>query len=142
MGFTMARQTDKGLVGGYARIWEVEDKGKYSIVSLSTSKKKDGEYVQDFQSKFVRLIGHAHELMKSVTIPDKKGVGVQLLNAETTIDVVKGNDGKSNFYTNYVVYDLSVDGGNTSTKATKATAKKENPATNIPDGVDEELPFM
>lgn len=142
MGFTMARQTDKGLVGGYARIWEVEDKGKYSIVRLSTSKKKDGEDVQDFQSKYVRLIGHAHEIMKSVTIPDKKGVGVQLLNAETTIDVVKGNDGKSNFYTNYVVYDLSVDGGNASAKTTKATAKKENPATNIPDGVDEELPFM
>lgn len=142
MGFTMARQTDKGLVGGYARIWEVEDKGKYSIASLSTSKKKDGEYVQDFQSKYVRLIGHAHEVMKSVSIPEKKGVAVQLLNIDVTIDSVTNSEGKKAFYTNFVVYDLSVDGGNASAKTTKATAKKENPATNIPDGVDEELPFM
>ena len=54
--------------GAYAKIWNSEDKGKYSVVELSTSKKnkETDEYETDFSSKFVRFIGAAHEALKNL----------------------------------------------------------------------------
>lgn len=142
MGFTQARQTDKGLVGGWARIWEIDRKDKYSVVNISTSKKIDGKFETDFSCKFVRLVGRAHEVMKSVAIPDKKGVGIQILNSDVTTNAVKGDDGTTKIYTNFVVYDLNVDGQTQNATQPKENKSSEKPGfMNVPDGIDEELPF-
>ena len=96
-------------IGGYAKIWKVEDKGKYSVAEMSVSKKhNDGDYVVgvivngydiQFQHKFVRLIGNAHEKMKNVEIP-KGGISVQILN----LDVTNRYDAeKKTTYTNYTI---------------------------------------
>jgi hypothetical protein len=48
--------------GVYFKIWNVTNKGKYSEVECSTSKKNNqtGRYETDFSSKFVKFIGNAH----------------------------------------------------------------------------------
>lgn len=48
--------------GNYLTIWEVEDKGNYAVVSVSSSKKnkQTGKYDTDFSNKYVRFIGDAY----------------------------------------------------------------------------------
>ena len=48
--------------GNYLTIWEVEDKGNYAVVSVSSSKKnkQSGKYYTDFSSKYVRFVGDAY----------------------------------------------------------------------------------
>ena len=45
------------------KIWKVEDKGNYSEVSISSSKKnkKTEKYETDFSSNYVRFCGDAHK---------------------------------------------------------------------------------
>lgn len=49
-------------IGVYFKIWNVTNKGNYSEVECSTSKKnrQTQNYETDFSSKFVRFIGNAH----------------------------------------------------------------------------------
>ena len=49
-------------VNVYFKVWNVVNKGKYSEVDCSSSKKntQTGNYETDFSSKFVRFIGNAH----------------------------------------------------------------------------------
>ena len=56
----------------YATIWKMEDKGKYSLGQVSTSRKEKttGEYANSSWS-FVRFVGKAHE--KSASLIDKEG---------------------------------------------------------------------
>jgi hypothetical protein len=55
----------------YATYWEHEDKGSYSIVSLSTSRKdkKSGDY-KNSNWKFCRFVGEAHEKVKDLNKKD------------------------------------------------------------------------
>lgn len=48
--------------GNYLTIWEVEDKGNYAVVSVSSSKKnkQSGKFDTDFSSKYVRFVGDAY----------------------------------------------------------------------------------
>jgi hypothetical protein len=48
--------------GVYLRIWGVSDKGKFTEVDCSTSKKnrQTDQYETDFSSKFVKFLGNAH----------------------------------------------------------------------------------
>ena len=50
-------------VGAYIKIWNVTNKGNYSEVECSSSKKNNQtqQYETDFSSKFVRFIGNAHK---------------------------------------------------------------------------------
>lgn len=79
--------------GAYATIWGVEDKGNYSVVELSTSKKnKEGKYETDFSSKFVRFCGTAHTMAKDLKRNDR----VKLGNCEvSTFKNKEGNWGYS-----------------------------------------------
>ena len=50
-------------VGVYFKVWNVTNKGNYSEVECSTSKKnrQTDQYETDFSNKFVRFVGNAHQ---------------------------------------------------------------------------------
>lgn len=119
----------------FVKVWEVENKGNYHIVSLSTSKKnKDtNEYETDFSSKFVRFIGTAHTLASDL----KKGDTIKLGSCEVTN---KYDKEKNTTYTNYLVYSFEkeVDNNNSNNQS---TPKIDNSLIDIPNDEDSELPF-
>lgn len=113
---------------GYLKIWEVEDKGKYSVCNVSASKKnKEGNYEQTFSNKFVRFIGQAHETVRNM----KKGDSVKLIEFEVTS---KYDSEKNTTYTNFLVY--KVENGNSG----GSNNAKANPAPKF-ENLNDELPF-
>lgn len=56
----------------YSTFWEMEDRGNYSVVSLSTGRKdkKTNEFVNS-NWKFVRFVGAAHEKVKELEKKDR-----------------------------------------------------------------------
>lgn len=143
MGF---RQADNEGRGGYARVWEVDNKGNYSLVKLNTSKKnKEGSYETDFQDGFVRFIGAAHDKIKDVSLT-KKGIGIQI----TSCDVTSTYDQeKKRTYTNYLVFAFNFTDSEAeqpkkdSKKPAKATKKTTRPKEEEDDINidDDDLPF-
>ena len=142
MGF---KQADSEGRGGYARVWEVENKGNYSVVKLNTSKKnKEGSYETDFQDGFVRFIGTAHEKIKDVSLT-KKGVGIQIKSCDVTNTY---DPEKKKTYINYLVFafdftDSEAEPKKDSKKPAKAAKKTTRPKeeedeVNIDD---DDLPF-
>ena len=87
--------------GSIVKLWEFEDKGKYSVVSLSQSQKdkQTGNYVTKFSSKFVRFIGAAHDKLKQCS----KGERVKIVNfgVENRYDKEKNTT-----FTNFIVTDI------------------------------------
>lgn len=141
MGF---RQADSEGRGGFARVWSVDDKGNYSLVKLSTSRKRrDGEgYETDFQDGFVRFIGSAHEKAKELN-PGEKGVSIQITSCEAATNY---NEKDKKTYHNYLVYAFNtVDGNESKSEAnskkasTKASSKAKKKVED--DNDDEDLPF-
>jgi predicted component of type VI protein secretion system len=127
--------------GGYATIWSVEDKGKFSNVRLSTSRKnQDGEYVTDY-SGYARFIGEAHNLASSLKEKDRIKVG----DIEVTNSYNK--ETKKVEYTNVALFSFEMaDGTGTATKKdTAAPADKKAPAKAKPKPLEEDdedsLPF-
>lgn len=118
----------------FVKVWEVEDKGNYHIVSLSTSKKnkETDKYETDFSNKFVRFIGTAHKLAADL----KKGDVIKLGSCEVTN---KYDKEKNTTYTNYLVYSFEKEGDNSNSN--QSADKKDDSFMNIPDSIDEELPF-
>lgn len=94
--------------GSYATIWANEDKGNYSVVEMSTSRKdkETDEYKTDFSSKFVRFVGQAHSKAKKYGLDRQSRIKIESCGAT----VEKGNNG--NWYTNFIVFDFSVAEGN------------------------------
>lgn len=135
MGFNAARTLDDGrVVGGYARIWSVTDQGKYSTAEVSTSKKKeDGTYETDFQNKYVRLVGPAHEMAKGITEP----VTVQIKNCDVTRYWSKE---KEKEYINFIIFEFDFPKETFPKKAAKKVTAKE-PFMEIPDEAEEEMPW-
>lgn len=95
-------------VGSYATIWANEDKGNYSVVEMSTSRKdkESGEYKTDFSSKFVRFVGQAHSKAKKYALDRKSRIKIE--NCGATVE--PGNNGV--WYTNFLVFDFSLAEGN------------------------------
>ena len=118
----------------FVKVWEVENKGNYHVVSLSTSKKnKDtNKYETDFSDKFVRFIGTAHTLAADL----KNGDTIKLGSCEVTN---KYDKEKNVTYTNYLVYSFEKEGSNSTNN--QSTPKTDNSFMNIPDDGSEELPF-
>lgn len=144
MGF---RQRDSEGRGGFARIWNVENKGNYSIAKVSTSKKrKDGSYETDFQDGFVRLIGSAHEKAQTLNVGEK-GVAIQITSCEVTTPYdAQAKKG----YVNYAIFAFDIPDDNGSGDATpakagkKSTAKTSKAKKNAPVADEQEesdLPF-
>lgn len=137
MGF---RQADSQGKGGYARLWSVENKGKYSTARVSTSRKlKDSDtWETDFQDGFVRLVGDAHKKAGELTIPER-GIGIQITSCEATKTY---NAAEKKGYANYIIYAFDVldsKGGSNASSKTKQAAKPAAPAP--VDDDDEDLPF-
>ena len=119
--------------GAYATIWEVkEGKGKYTDVRLSTSRKnQSGEYETDF-SGFVRFIGDANTNASNLKEKDRIRLG--------DVSVTNSYDREKKItYTNFQVYSFETADGSKPDKQT--TQKKETFNPDVPEGVDEELPF-
>ena len=137
MGF---RQADASGKGGYARLWSVENKGKYSIAKISTSRKvKDSDiYETDFQDGYVRLIGDAHKAASELAVPEK-GIGIQILSCDTTKIY---NKEAQQSYINFIVYNFKLlDGKKPATKSQSAQKPARRPSEPIVDEDDEDLPF-
>lgn len=120
----------------FVKVWEVDNKGNYHVVSLSTSKKnkETNEYETDFSNKFVRFIGTAHTLAADL----KKGDVIKLGSCEVTN---KYDKEKNTTYTNYLVYSFEKEDSNSNSNANQSVSKSSDGFMNIPDDVDSELPF-
>lgn len=144
-------------VNSYAKVWGVEDKGKYSVVELSVSKKakdRDGNEIKDengrtvydieFSNKFVRFVGKAHELAKTL----QKNDSIKILNCDVTN---KYDKEKNTTFTNYVVFDAEPSQYNNSSRGNSSSGKQQNqskPSTkydndflNVDEDSDAGLPF-
>ena len=127
----------------YARVFSVDNKGKYSTCNLSISRKnkETDQYEVEFQDGYVRFVGKAHDAINSVDVPSK-GLNVKI----TSCDVTRKYDAESKkTYINYVVFGIEVqDGsakGNSSAPAmpNKSMATKSNDNIMVDDDV--QLPF-
>ena len=117
--------------GAYAKVWKTEDKGNYSVVELSTSKKnkQTGKYETDFNGKFVRFIGQAHTDIK------KYGDGIKIKLGDVEVTNSYNKETKIS-YTNFLVFSFEAE-------ENTQTAPVENDGyMSIPDGIDEQLPFL
>lgn len=141
-------------VGSYAKVWSVEDKGNYSQVALSISKKAKDEngneikdengrnvYDVEFSEKFVRFIGKAHELARTLNPQDS----IKILRCDVTQFYSKE---KEKTYINYTVFDAEPSQYNNSNRGNGKSQKTSDNRSgndgfmNIPDDVgDEGLPF-
>ena len=142
--------------GAYAKVWSCsKGNGNYYVADMSTSRKtQDGGYENDWSNKFVRLVGEAAEQAESINDGDSVRIG--------SCDVTNHYDKtKQILYTNYVIFSFMNDddsgSGNTQrssakkttsnksstkgSKAKKAVEASDDEYVNIPDGIDEELPF-
>lgn len=120
----------------YVKIWKLEDKGKYYTARMSTSKKVDNGYEQDWSDNFVRLVGTAANQVRSGKL--KEGDRAQIENCGVTNQYSKE---KNTTYTNYVIFAFTEDNaGNTSTPANPP--QRDTSFVNVPKDLDnEELPF-
>lgn len=142
MGF---RQADSEKRGGYARVWRIENKGKYSVGQISTSRKKQGadsEWEIDFQDGYVAFVGSAHEKIQNVNV-GKKGFPIQITSCDVTN---KYDKEKNKTYVNYVIYAFDIyenEGGKTNTDNSTTTKKAVNEpkAKPVEEDSDDELPF-
>ena len=116
--------------GAYAKVWKTEDKGNYSVVELSTSKKnkQTGKYETDFNGKFVRFIGQAHTDIK------KYGDGIKIKLGDVEVTNSYNKETKIS-YTNFLVFSFEAE------ESTQTAPVGSDGFMNIPDGIDEELPF-
>lgn len=91
--------------GVYFKVWNVVNKGNYSEVDCSTSKKNNqtGNYETDFSSKFVRFIGKAHQKSPQ---PNER-IKVTSCGVQNAREV----DGRREYYKNpiYIVFDFERD---------------------------------
>lgn len=111
--------------GAYAKVWETKaGNGNYTNARISTSKKVDDNYVTDFQSW--------------VSIKDgssiKDGDRIKIVDCAVTNNYVKE---KNTTYTNFTIYSFEMADGSSNSNA----SKPKDDFKNIPDGIDEQLPF-
>lgn len=121
--------------GAYAKIWAVEDKGKYSVcrMSISQRNKETDEYETIFNANFVRLVGLANEIIKREIddgedkVEFEGGLPIEILDCDVTNNYVKE---KKTEYTNYVVFDMLIRNNNSSNSSnTKTKTKSESKST-------------
>ena len=136
--------------GGYARLWNFEDKGTFGSGRLSISARRDpnSAYETQFQDGFVCFSGGAYEKAKELVIGEQ-GISIIILSC----DVRNKWDNKTKkLYTNYYIYDFDIPEGsdesanNQTTNtgkstATKKSTKKPEPNTDANDDADDDLPF-
>lgn len=121
----------------FAHIWKLENKGNYHVAEMSTSKKnkETEQYETDWANKFVRLVGTAHQQADSLDISKNVKIGA----CEVTN---KYDKEKNTTYTNYVIFGFEdVNNGSSQPSRPTPSNASSDGFMNIPDGIDEELPF-
>lgn len=122
--------------GAYATVWEVKPgNGNYSDVRISISKKsrQTGEYETDF-SGFVRFIGSAHE--NAAYLDERARIKIGECDVTNRYDKEKRQT-----YTNYAVFSFESADGNSNGPNTQVENDSDG-FMNVPDNIDEELPFV
>lgn len=121
--------------GSYAHIWKLEDKGNYHVAQMSTSKKNNdtGEYEKDWNDSFVRLVGTAHNQVK--TLDTSKNVKIGRCGVSNYY-----NKEKNTTYTNYVIFNFEDNDSNTGGNTQKSQTSKDD-FMDVPAIDDDELPF-
>ena len=111
----------------FARVWRNEDKGRYSVVEMSTSKKdrETGEYKTDFTSKYVRFLGKAHEKLDDL----QENGRIKIINCGVTVE--PSSEGK--WFTNFLVFDFE-----NADSAGASTPQTDNSEVVVED---DDLPF-
>lgn len=91
--------------GAYATIWSVENKGNFSNVRVSISKKNrsTGAYEQDF-SGYIRFIGEAHK--NASTLNERDRIKVGEFEVTTNYDA-----NRKTTYTNYALFSFELPDG-------------------------------
>ena len=122
--------------GTYAKVWKTEDKGNYSVVELSTSKKnkQTGKYETDFNGKFVRFIGQAHTDIK------KYGDGIKIKLGDVEVTNNYNKETKIS-YTNFLVFSFEAEESSASNDTGSLPTGNED-FMKISDSIDENLPFL
>lgn len=120
--------------GRLAKVWEIRKKDKFTEIKISTSKKKDDGYVQDFSS-YVRFIGKAHDKAQDL----KGDEMIKMLEVECTN---KYDGDKKQMYYNFICWDFEVFESNGSKKDdAKPASDKENHPPLYDNTDDDDLPF-
>jgi hypothetical protein len=133
----IGRENKMGFrTGAYAKVWKTEDKGNYSVVELSTSKKnkQTGKYETDFNGKFVRFIGPAHTDIK------KYGDGIKIKLGDVEVTNSYNKETKIG-YTNFLVFSFEAEESNTNTNTGSLPTGNED-FMKIEDIDLSELPFQ
>lgn len=113
-------------VNAYATVWNVVNKGKFSEVEMSVSKKntETGKYDNEFASKFVRFIGQAHQKAAALS----KGDRIMITECDVTNKYVAEQKKE---YVNFSVFNFEPQSRNNSKPAFEGT----------PTVKEEDLPF-
>jgi len=120
--------------GSYAKVWRFEDKGNYSVVEISTSKKNKttDQYETDFASKFVRFIGQAHTDIQAL----QEGIKIKLGDVEVTNSY---NKETKQGYTNFLVF--SFEQAEYQDNAPSQQVSGNDDFMKIEDTLEDSLPF-
>ena len=121
--------------GAFATIWEIEPHEKFTNVRLNISQRnlETNEFRETFGG-YVAFIGDAHKNISSIKPKDK----VQLIKTDVTTRYDKVRQQR---YTNFQCYEFEKQDPLPSGTKAKAAAPKQTYVPDIPEGVDEELPF-
>ena len=84
--------------GFWAKVWDIQDKGKFTTLKIATSKKINDEWTKDFNG-YVRAIGHAHNKAKEIKVGDS----IHVTEFELTNNYVKD---RNITYTNVAVFEI------------------------------------
>lgn len=109
--------------GAWATVWEAEDRGKYSNVRLSISKKSrtTGQFETDF-SGYCNFIGAAHEAIK--VIPKVDRLRLRIGDCEVTNSYDKKT---KQTFTHYAVFSVEMpDDTNTVVRKTVPMGEDED----------------
>lgn len=127
--------------GAYARVWSMDDKGKFCTcrMSISRKNKKTGSYDTEFQDGYVRFVGTAYNMIKAIPISDK-GLNIKLASCDVTNYFER--NGKKYFNPQFTVFGFELADGESATP----TGQAQNAYDPMEDlksvsADEEELPF-
>ena len=92
-------------VGSYAKVWETEDKGKFTMVKLTVSakNKQTDKYETTFSGK-VAFFGDAHACKPMY------GQKIKILNCDVTNKIYEKPDGTKTYPINFSVFKYELQG--------------------------------
>ena len=116
----------------WATVWDVKNDEKKSVVRLSISRKRNGEYVDDFTG-FVTFIGDAHKGAESLKERDR----IRLTECDVSNNY---NKDQRREYTTYKVFsfDFGDNNGNAKADADRASYKNAKSSAKFASVIDDD----